>query len=201
MVASPGARRIAREQVGVGGRDAAVRSRCVGGGPASLPAPAGPATDATGFPRQDGAGKGGLACVPGSHRARRIDRLSPGCQTRGVDSILLEGIVVPAALGVSKAERQMRRPVDIDLELVTDLRRAGESDRLAHTLDYGRVYHDVERIAGEREYRLVEALAEQIAQELLKSCPIESCTVTVRKRSPVAGDLRHAGVRITRSRG
>ena len=95
----------------------------------------------------------------------------------------------------------MRGPGDIDLELVTDRRRAGESDRLAHTLDYGRVYHDVERIAGEREYRLVEALAEQIAQELLKSCPIESCTVTVRKRSPVAGDLRHAGVRITRSRG
>ena len=34
-----------------------------------------------------------------------------------MDAILLEGIVVPAALGVSKAERAMRRPVDIDLEL------------------------------------------------------------------------------------
>jgi dihydroneopterin aldolase len=100
-----------------------------------------------------------------------------------VDSILLEGIVVPAALGVSKAEREMRRPVDIDLELATDLKRAGESDRLAHTLDYGQVYRDVERIAGEREYRLVEALAEQIAQTLLASYAIESCTVAVRKRS------------------
>ena len=43
-----------------------------------------------------------------------------------MDAILIEGIVVPAALGVSKAERRMRRPVDIDLELETDLRRAGE---------------------------------------------------------------------------
>ncbi len=117
-----------------------------------------------------------------------------------MDSILLEGIVVPAALGVSKAERQMRRPVDIDVELRTDLRRAGESDRLAHTLDYGQVYRDIERIAGEGEYRLVEALAEQIAANLLASYPLEACTVAVRKRSPVAGDLRHAGVRITRSK-
>lgn len=109
--------------------------------------------------------------------------------------------MVPAALGVSKAERDMRRPVDIDLELFTDLGRAGQSDRLAHTLDYGQVYQHVERIAGEREYRLVEALAEQIAQELLATYPLESCTVVVRKRSPVAGDLRHAGVRITRSKG
>ena len=70
---------------------------------------------------------------------------------------------------------------------------------LTHTIDYGQVHAEVERVAGEREYRLVEALAEQIAAMLLKSCPIESCTVTVRKRSPVAGDLRHAGVRITRS--
>ena len=117
-----------------------------------------------------------------------------------MDAILLQGIVVPAALGVSAAERRMPRPVDIDVELEIDLGRAGESDRLAHTIDYGRVYAEVERVAGEREYRLVEALAEQIAVMLLKSCPIESCTVTVLKRSPVAGELHHAGVRITRSR-
>ncbi len=117
-----------------------------------------------------------------------------------MDAILLEGIVVPAALGVSAAERRMRRPVDIDVELAIDLERAGRSDRLAHTIDYGQVHAEVERVAGEREYRLVERLAEQIAAMLLKSCPIDSCTVTVRKRSPVAGDLRHAGVRITRSR-
>lgn len=118
-----------------------------------------------------------------------------------MDAILLEGIVVPAALGVSKPERRKRRPVDIDLELRTDLSRAGTSDRLAHTIDYSEIYGAVERIAGEREYHLVEALAEQIAGSLLAAYPLESCTVTVRKRSPVAGDLRHAGVRITRAKG
>lgn len=115
-----------------------------------------------------------------------------------MDAILLEGIVVPAALGVSRAERLMRRPVDIDLELAMDLRRAGESDRLAHTVDYGEIYRAVEELAQAREYRLVEALAEEIARGLLSRYPLRSCTVTVRKRSPVAGDLRHAGVRVRR---
>ena len=134
-------------------------------------------------------------------RPRKIDPRRRGCQTRRVDTILIEGIVVRAALGVSKPERRMRRPVDIDLELGTDLSRAGRSDRLAQTIDYGEIYRVVEEIAHAREYRLVEALAEEIAQTLLARYPIESCTISVRKRSPVAGDLRHAGVRITRAKG
>ena len=94
----------------------------------------------------------------------------------------------------------MRRPVDIDLELGRPLERAGQSDRLAHTIDYGEIYRVVEEIAQAREYRLVEALAEEIARTLLARYSLETCTITVRKRSPVAGDLRHAGVRITRSK-
>ncbi len=116
------------------------------------------------------------------------------------DVILLDGIEVPAALGVSKAERQMRRPVLIDLELGFELGRSGRSDRLADTLDYAEIYRTVEEVAGTREHRLVEALAERIAAALLSCYPIEWCTVCVRKPAPVAGHLRYAGVRITRSK-
>lgn len=136
--------------------------------------------------------------------ALRIAVRPKGCQigypTR-VDTILLEGIEVPAALGVSKAERQMRRPVGIELELVADLRRSGRSDRLADAIDYAEIYRTVEEIAGTLEHRLVEALAERIAGALLTRYPIEAVTVTVRKFAPVGGNLRHAGVRITRSNG
>lgn len=117
-----------------------------------------------------------------------------------LDAILLEGILVPAALGVSKAERRMRRPVEIDVELEADLSRAGRSDSLAHTIDYSEIYRTVEEVAGGREHRLVEALAERIAEELLARFPIESCSLRVRKLAPVAGNLRHAGVRVTRSK-
>ena len=108
--------------------------------------------------------------------------------------------MVPAALGVSGAEREMRRPVEIDAELHADLRRAGTSDRLADTVEYEQIYRTIESVAGQGEYRLVEALAESISQALLKEFPLTSCTIWVRKVAPIAGHLRHAGVRITRSR-
>jgi dihydroneopterin aldolase len=116
------------------------------------------------------------------------------------DVILLEGIEVPAALGVSQAERKLRRPVCIDLALECDLRSAGRSDRLSNTTDYAEIYRAVEQVACGREHRLVEALAERIAEALLSRFALEACTVTVRKPTPMAGNLRFAGVRIHRTK-
>jgi dihydroneopterin aldolase len=116
------------------------------------------------------------------------------------DIILLEGIEVPASLGVTEAERQMRRPVRLDLELGFDLRPSGQSDDLSQTIDYGEIYEVVEKVAGGREHKLVEALGERIADALFENFPVESVQLTVRKSKPIAGVLDWAGVRITRNR-
>jgi len=50
------------------------------------------------------------------------------------DVILLEGIQIPAALGVTAAERRVRRPVTLDLEIGLDLREAGRVDRIGRTV-------------------------------------------------------------------
>lgn len=116
------------------------------------------------------------------------------------DAILLENLQVPAALGVTEAEREMRRPVRIDLEVGRSLAEAGGSDRIRDTLDYGDIYQAVERVAGGGEYRLVEALATGIAEALLAEFSIDWVRVEIRKAKPLAGVLEAAGVRITRTR-
>lgn len=116
------------------------------------------------------------------------------------DTILLEGIEVPAALGVTAAERRMRRPVRLDLELGRDLRAAGRSDQIRQTLHYQEVFDVVAEVAGKREHKLVEALGERIAEAVLASFDAEWVRVTVRKPKPIAGVLEHAGIRITRWR-
>ena len=116
------------------------------------------------------------------------------------DAILLEGIEVPAALGVTAAERRMRRPVRLDVEVGRDLRTAGRSDRIRDTLDYQRIFDVLAEIAGSQEHKLVEALGERIAQALLAKFDADWVSVTVRKPKPIAGVLQHAGVRITRFR-
>lgn len=117
------------------------------------------------------------------------------------DVILLEGIQVPAALGVTAAERRMRRPVLLDVEVARDLRAAGHSDRIGQTIHYKHIFEVVEDVAAHQEHKLVEALAERIAQAVLETFDAEAVTVTVRKPKPIAGVLEHAGVRITRMRG
>ncbi len=116
------------------------------------------------------------------------------------DMILLQGIQVPAALGVTAAERRSRRPVLLDLEVQGDLRRAGRSDRIGDTLHYKRIFEVVEDVAGNHEHKLVEALADRIARAVLGKFDAEAVTVSVRKPTPIAGVLQYAGVRIHRTR-
>jgi dihydroneopterin aldolase len=116
------------------------------------------------------------------------------------DVILLEGIQVPAALGVTAAERRMRRPVLLDLEVETDLRAAGRSDRIGHTLHYKRIFEVVEDVAANQQHKLVEALGERIARAVLEKFEARAVTVTVRKPKPIAGVLEHAGIRVRRAR-
>jgi dihydroneopterin aldolase len=120
---------------------------------------------------------------------------------REEDVILLEGIQVPAALGVTAAERRMRRPVTLDLEVTRDLRAAGRSDSIRSTIHYQRIFEVVEDVASNQEHKLVEALAARIAAAVLDKFDAERVRVTVRKPKPIAGVLEYAGVRITRSRG
>lgn len=128
-------------------------------------------------------------------------RGSTGYAAAVSDLILLEGVQIPAALGVTAAERRMRRPVLIDVTLERDLRAAGRSDRIATTIDYKDVYDAIEAVAAGQDHRLVEALAERIATALLASFEIDAAIVSVRKSKPFAGVLEHAGVRIRRERG
>jgi len=116
------------------------------------------------------------------------------------DMILLQGIQVPAALGVTAAERRSRRPVLLDLEVQGDLRLAGRSDRIGDTLHYKRIFEVVEDVAGNHEHKLVEALADRIARAVLGKFDAEAVTVSVRKPTPIAGVLQYAGVRIRRTR-
>ncbi len=116
------------------------------------------------------------------------------------DVILLEGIQIPAALGVTAAERRVRRPVLLDLEVGCDLREAGRVDHIRRTIHYKRIFEVVEDVAANQEHQLVEALGARIAESVLTKFDADFVTVTVRKPTPIAGVLKYAGVRITRTR-
>ena len=119
------------------------------------------------------------------------------------DEILLEGMRFYAFHGVNPEERALGQRFTVDVALAVDLQRAGESDDLADTVSYSDVYKLVRRIVEGEPRNLIEAVAEQIAAEILAQFPaVARVTVTVRKpEAPLRGAiLDAAGVRVTRRR-
>lgn len=101
--------------------------------------------------------------------------------------------------GVAKAEREMGGDFAVDVELVLDLREAGKTDKIAKTVDYKAVYGLVRRVQAARGYRLLEALAEAIAEAVLGEFRVEEVVVRARKlRTPVGGLMDHLEVEIVR---
>ena len=118
------------------------------------------------------------------------------------DRIELRGLHLMAVVGVLPEERTRAQPVEIDLDLVADLRPAGSSDRLDDTVDYGAVTEAVAAVVASSRPELLERLAELIAAAALGADGrITSVSVGVRKlRPPVAHQLASCGVRVRRAR-
>jgi len=117
------------------------------------------------------------------------------------DVIELRGLRVSGICGALPEERDRAQPLEIDLDVVADLRPAGVSDELDDTVDYGALTAGIEYLVQRGSPRLLERLAEAIAQLVLVDPRIDEVTVAVRKlRPPVPQLLATSGVRITRRR-
>jgi dihydroneopterin aldolase len=112
---------------------------------------------------------------------------------------VLQNIQLEGRHGYFEHERDVPQPFEVDVELLLDLRPAGVDDDLTKTVDYARVYEIVARIVGSTSYRLLEAIAEVISNEILAAFPVDEVVVRVRKPAvQLGGPLDHAAVEIRR---
>ena len=118
------------------------------------------------------------------------------------DVILLNDMEFMGRHGCSEEERSHLQPFIVDTELYLDLSKAGNSDKLTDTVDYVQVFKEVKRIVTGTPRNLIEAVAEDIAQSLLKQfIQIEMLKITIHKpAAPIAETFNGAAVSITRSR-
>jgi dihydroneopterin aldolase/2-amino-4-hydroxy-6-hydroxymethyldihydropteridine diphosphokinase len=110
------------------------------------------------------------------------------------DRIVLQGISARGRHGVLDFEKADGQDFVVDVTLEVDLRRAGRSDVLAHTVNYAEVAADVVSLITGPSLDLIETLADQIAVAALRRPLVQAVEVTVHKpQAPVGvpfGDVR-----------
>jgi len=116
------------------------------------------------------------------------------------DVIQLRGLRVVGICGALPEEQERAQPFEIDVDVETDVSKAGASDRLDETLDYGAMAAAVEALVANGRFVLLEAMATRIADALLADVRAQAVIVTVRKlRPPVPQHLDTSGVCIRRT--
>jgi dihydroneopterin aldolase len=117
------------------------------------------------------------------------------------DRIVLHNMVFQGRHGVLEREQRESQPFQVDVELLLNLQPAGVDDDLTRSVDYGQVFDVTRQIVESTSFRLLEALAEAIAHEILADFPVNEVGVRVRKpNAPIDGTLDWAGVEIWRRR-
>ncbi|MBP2242611.1 dihydroneopterin aldolase [Cytobacillus eiseniae] len=119
-----------------------------------------------------------------------------------MDKIILNKMAFYGYHGVFPEETRLGQRFIIDLTVEADLKQAGESDRLEDSINYGETYFVCKEIVEGSPYKLVEAVAEKIAGEMLdRFSAISQVTVKVTKPDPpIPGHYESVAVEITRGR-
>ena len=118
------------------------------------------------------------------------------------DKIILTGIEIFGYHGCSDEEKKLGQKFYVDLELNLDLSKAGQSDNFEDTVDYSQVILLVEKIVGGTPRRLIETVAEELAEKILAEFErVESLTLTLHKpNAPLPMTYADAAVKIFRER-
>ncbi|MBW3080502.1 2-amino-4-hydroxy-6-hydroxymethyldihydropteridine diphosphokinase [Bifidobacterium saguinibicoloris] len=118
-----------------------------------------------------------------------------------MDTIRLTGVRANGTHGVLDFEHERAQTFIVDATLHLDLTRAGLTDALEDTVDYGRIARDITDVIEGDHVDLIEALAQRIADRILAHVAVAAVDVTVHKpHAPITVPFDDVAVTITRGR-
>lgn len=117
------------------------------------------------------------------------------------DEIRIEDLEVFARHGVYPEETKLGQPFRIRAVLYTDIRKAGVSDDLEESTNYGEVCHFITKWMQEHTCKLLESVAERLAGQILIHFPlIQALDLEIRKpQAPIGLPFGYVSVKINRA--
>lgn len=98
-----------------------------------------------------------------------------------MDSIHIRQLSLECVIGVEPREREHKQDVIVSATLHGEFREAGCHDRLAAAVDYAAVRDRIVAMVETSQYRLIEALAQAVADLCLAEKRVEAVDVVVEK--------------------
>jgi dihydroneopterin aldolase len=119
-----------------------------------------------------------------------------------MDTLRLKGLQFFGRHGTEEWEKTIGRRFSVDVELMTDLTRAGLTDHLRNALDYRVVYARAKAVVENQSHNLIERVAWCVMAEMFKAFPVVSeVHVHVSKpEAPIGGLNQAAEVEFSRTR-
>jgi len=114
------------------------------------------------------------------------------------DRILISRLFLETVVGVPDAERAKPQRVAVSVEIGVDTWAASESDSLSRTVDYEAVANRIKAVAAARPRKLIETLAEELADAVLEFEGAQSVVLLLEKF--ILPDAESVAVRIERSK-
>ncbi|QGX92528.1 bifunctional dihydroneopterin aldolase/7,8-dihydroneopterin epimerase [Tatumella sp. TA1] len=114
-----------------------------------------------------------------------------------MDIVFIEQLTVFTTIGAFAWEQQITQKLVLDIELAWDNRLSAKSDDVKDCLSYADVAERVLSHLENQSFALVERVAEEVAELLMKEFGTPGVRITVNKPGAVA-QARSVGVKITR---
>ena len=122
--------------------------------------------------------------------------------TSSDDCIHISGIRAYGYTGLFPEEKALGQWFEVDLTLWLDLGPAAESDRIEDTFNYVDAVNQIRQVIKEKDYALIERLAEKVAEISLTDERVNRVKVRLVKVSPPIPDFSgKVAVEITRPQG
>ena len=117
-----------------------------------------------------------------------------------MDYISIKNLEVFSKHGLFEEENRLGQKFEIDAFLYLDTRLAGVNDDISKSVDYGRVCHFITAFMKGHTYKLIETVAERLAEDILIEFPlVNKLCLTVKKPwAPIGLPLKEVSVNIER---
>lgn len=126
------------------------------------------------------------------------DGATPTTTEASGQRIFIRDLQLACRIGLTKAERRNRQRLAINLDMEIEPQRVGK-DRITEVVDYTDIVAEVRRISLESEFRLLESLAERLAQACFVHRRILVVRVRIEKLDLVS-EAAGVGIEIERRR-